>query len=179
MSITLSIRRAQRLNDIAVSFSKDGVDFISTQKNSLTREEFTELLDISRWHMTRTLILCNTNLSSTNLSGLDIRNVSFLNVDFQKTKFVGSSFNFVSFENAFMFNSNFSESKWKHVIVSKSNMSHSKMDGIKMSNVKLLGGTNMFGIKTDIEGIMHILRCDRKDTIHMEIWYGDNLKYIG
>jgi uncharacterized protein YjbI with pentapeptide repeats len=178
MSIKSYIRRAQRLNDTAVSFSKDGFEFISTQKTSLTRKEFVELLELSRWYMTRTLILCDINLAGADFSGLEINNVSFLNVDFQKTRFVGASFNFVSFETSFMFKSDFSESKWKHVIVSKSNMSHSKMNNIEMLDVQLRDGTNMFAIQTDMSGIKHILRCDRSDTIHHEIRLGDGLKVV-
>ncbi len=177
-SFTIPIRRAQRLNEVAVAFSLDGFKFLSTQKNELTRNEFNELLDMSKWHV-RTLVLCNTNLSNIDLSDLDINFINFINVDLTNAKLNRSSLKCVSFENSFMFKSEFNNSIWQHVIVSKSNMSHASMEGIKLNDVQFRGGTNLFGIKTDIDGASQLLRCDRNGIIHQDITVvGSNLKII-
>ena len=167
-SFTIPIRRAQPLNDVAVAFSLDGFKFLSTQKNELTRNEFNELLDLSKWHR-RTLILCNTSLVGVDLSDLEINFVNFINVDFTNTKFNRSALKCISFEHSFMFKSEFNESKLQDVIISRSNMSHSSMVGIELINVQFKLETNLFGIQTDIKGAQHLIRCGRSGTIHQEI----------
>ena len=170
---TIPIKRAQQLNDVAVVFSHSGFQFLSTQKNELTRNEFRELLDLSKWHE-RTLVLCNTSLINVDLSDLEINFVNFVNVDLTSAKFNRSSLTCVSFECAFMFKSEFNESQWHHVIVSKSNMSHSIMREIELSDVQFKFGTNLYGIKTNYNGAEQLLRCNRNDTIHQDITIMDS-----
>ena len=159
---------ARPINDIAVTFDIDGFGFISTRKDTLTRNEFKELLDLSEWN-SKVLVLFNINLRNVDLSNMEINFVNFINGDFTNTSFNGSSLKCVLFDRSFMFKSTFSESELMHVVFSKSNVSHAMMNGIELSDVRFVEGTNMFGITTDSNGLDHLLRSDCRDTIHAEI----------
>jgi uncharacterized protein YjbI with pentapeptide repeats len=136
-----------RRDDLVVSYVKEGVGFIGTQKEALAREDVSKLIEVARWH--RYILDLSGKWLTGDYSDLEFRYAKMDMVNTIKgTKFDRCIFNYVDLSNSFLFGNSFVGAIFKGVKIDDSNLSHADLSGAFLHRVSL-NRTNMYGVRSD------------------------------